>query len=66
VTAPKLAERAGIEVGDIILSVNGRPVDGLASLYTIYRAIRHDSALTTVRMELERQGTRLTRTYRIR
>jgi hypothetical protein len=66
VTAPKLAERAGIEVGDTILSVNGRPVDGLASLYTIYRGIRNDSALTTVRMELERQGTRLTRTYRIR
>jgi hypothetical protein len=66
VTAPKLAARAGIEAGDTILSVNGRAVDSLASLYRIYRAIQQDSALTTVRMELERQGTRLTRTYRIR
>ncbi|HEX7551898.1 MAG TPA: PDZ domain-containing protein [Candidatus Methylomirabilis sp.] len=66
VTAPKLAERAGIEIGDTILSVNGRPVDGLGSLYRIYREVRRDSALTTVQMELERQGTRLTKTYRIR
>ena len=66
VTAPKLAGRAGIEVGDTILSVNGRPVDGLGSLYRIYREVGRDSALTTVRMEVERQGTRLTKTYRIR
>ena len=66
VIAPKLAERAGIEAGDTILSVNGRPVDGLGSLYRIYREVGRDSALTTVRMELERQGTRLTKTYRIR
>ena len=66
VTVPKLAERAGIEVGDTILSVNGRPVNGLASLYTIYRDISRDPVLATVQMELERQGTRLIKTYRIR
>jgi hypothetical protein len=66
VLAPKLAERAGIKVGDTILSINGRPVDGFGSLYRIYREVGRDSALTTVRMELERQGTRLTKTYRIR
>ena len=66
VTVPKLAQRAGIEVGDIILSVNGRPVNGLASLYRIYRDILRDPVLATVQMELERQGARLTKTYRIR
>ena len=66
VTAPKLAERAGIEVGDTILSVNGRPVNGFASLYAIFQAVRRDPALRTVQVELERRGSRLTQTYRIR
>jgi hypothetical protein len=66
VTAPKLAERAGVQVGDTILSVNGKPVDGFASLYGIFRAVRQDPALRTVQVELDRRGTRLTQTYRIR
>jgi hypothetical protein len=66
VTAPKLAERAGIEVGDTILSVNGRPVNGFASLYAIFQAVRRDPALRTVQVELERRRSRLTQTYRIR
>lgn len=66
VTAPKLAQRAGIEVGDTILSVNGRPVDGFARLYGIFREVRRDPALHTVQVELDRRGTRLTKTYRIR
>jgi membrane-associated protease RseP (regulator of RpoE activity) len=66
VTAPKLAQRAGIETGDTILSVNGRPVNGFASLYTIYREVGRDPTLNTVQVELKRQGTRLTKTYRIR
>ncbi|MCI0372501.1 MAG: PDZ domain-containing protein, partial [candidate division NC10 bacterium] len=65
-TAPKLAARVGLQVGDTILSVNGRPVDGFASLYGIFRAVRQDPALRTVQVELERRGTRLTQTYRIR
>ena len=66
VSAPKLAERAGIQAGDTILSVNGRPVDGFASLYGIFRDVRRDPALSTVQVELDRRGTRLTKTYRIR
>ena len=65
VTAPKLAERAGVQVGDTILSVNGKPVDGFASLYGIFRAVRQDPALRTVQVELDRRGTRLTKTYQI-
>jgi hypothetical protein len=66
ITAPKLAERAGIQVGDTILSVNGQPVDGFASLYRMFRDVRRDPALNTVQVELDRGGTRLTKTYRIR
>ena len=66
VSAPKLAERAGLQAGDTVLSVNGQPVDGFASLYRIFQAARRDPALTTVQVELERKGTRLTKTYRIR
>jgi membrane-associated protease RseP (regulator of RpoE activity) len=65
VTAPKLAERAGLQTGDTILRVNGQPVDGFASLYGIFRAVRQDPALRTVQVELVRGGTRLTKTYRI-
>lgn len=66
VTAPKLAERAGIQVGDTILRVNGQPVDGFASLYGIFQAVRQVPALRTVQVELARGGARLTKTYRIR
>jgi PDZ domain-containing protein len=66
VNIPKLAERAGIEVGDTILSVNGQSVDGLPSLFRIFRTIRRDPDLRTVEMALERQGKRLTKTYRLR
>ena len=66
VTVPKLAERAGLQVGDTILNVNGQPVDGFASLYRIFRQVRSDPALHTVQVELERRGTRLTQSYRIR
>jgi membrane-associated protease RseP (regulator of RpoE activity) len=66
VWAPKLAARAGIEVGDTILSVNGIPVDGWASLARIYQQMRRTPALTTVQVELVRGGSRLTKTYRVR
>ena len=66
VTTPKLAERAGLEVGDTILSVNGQSVNGFPSLYRIFRAVRRDPDLQTVEMELKRQGARLVKTYKIR
>ena len=64
--APKLAERAGIQLGDTILSVNGVPVDGFPSLFRIYQQLRRTPALATVQMEVERGGTRVTKTYRFR
>jgi hypothetical protein len=65
-TAPKLAARAGLEAGDTILSVNGQAVAGFASLYRIFREVRRDPTLHTVQVELDRRGSRLTKTYRIR
>jgi membrane-associated protease RseP (regulator of RpoE activity) len=66
VTVPKLAERFGIEAGDTILHVNGQAVDGFASAYGIYRAVQSDPGLRAVQVELDRRGTRLTKTYRVR
>lgn len=66
VSSPKLAERAGIQVGDRILRVNGTPVDGLPSLYRIYQALRGDAALRSIEVELERGGTPVTKVYRVR
>ena len=66
VTDPKLAQQAGIEAGDIILSVNQRPVDGLASTYAIFLEVTADPTQSTVAVELDRRGTRLTKTYSFR
>jgi membrane-associated protease RseP (regulator of RpoE activity) len=66
VTAPKLAERFGIQAGDTILSVNGQSVDGFASLYGIFRAFQRDPSLRTVQVQLDRRGTRLIKTYLVR
>ncbi len=66
VTSPKMAGRAGIELGDKILSVNGTPVDSLGSLYGIYRQVQRDPGLSMVQVDLERRGAHLTKTYRIR
>jgi hypothetical protein len=66
VTSPKMAGQAGIELGDRILSVNGTPVDSLGSLYGIYRQVQRDPGLSMVRVDLERRGAHLTKTYRIR
>ncbi len=66
VISPKMAGQAGIELGDRILSVNGTPVDSLGSLYGIYRQVQRDPGLSMVRVDLERRGAHLTKTYRIR
>jgi membrane-associated protease RseP (regulator of RpoE activity) len=63
---PKLARRAGIEIGDRILEVNGRPVDGLGSLYRIYNELRANPTLERVDVALERTGKLITKTLRVR
>lgn len=66
VYSPKLASRAGIEVGDRILKVNERVVEGLASLYKIYQDLRANASATTVQVEIERAGARQVKTFKIR
>lgn len=66
VTNPKLTAPAGIQSGDIILSVNGYPVSGLIGAYRIYRAVRQDSTRRIVEILLDRRGSQLTKIYRIR
>ncbi len=66
VTSPNLATRAGIEVGDVILAVNGQAVNGFLDLYRLYREVRRDPYLSLVELQLDRQGMPITKTYRIR
>jgi S1-C subfamily serine protease len=66
VTSPNLAERAGIEVGDVILSVNGQAINGFVDLYRLYQKVKRDGTLSLIELKLERQGMPITNTYRIR
>ncbi len=63
---PKLARRAGLEVGDRILFVNGQPVNSIGGLVRIYRALKSDSALSEVKVVINRGNQMRTLTYRIR
>jgi len=66
VHSPKLAERAGLQAGDVVQSVNGQPVNGFADLFRLYQEVKRNPGLTVVEVGLERQGQPLTKTYRIR
>jgi hypothetical protein len=66
VTSPNLAERAGVQVGDLIVGVNGQPVNGFADVYRVYSQMQRDPNLSVIQLDLERQGQRVTKTYRIR
>ena len=66
VTSPNLAERGGVKVGDLIVGVNGQPVNGFADVYRVYRQLQRDRTLSLIQLDLVRQGQHLTKTYRIR
>jgi hypothetical protein len=66
VISPNLARRAGIEVGDVILSVNGQTVNNFLDLYRLYQEVRRDPKPSLIETRLERQGGPVTKTYRIR
>jgi S1-C subfamily serine protease len=63
---PNLAQRAGIEAGDVVTAVNGQPVNGFADLYHLYRQARSDRRVSTISLDLQRDGQRVIKTYRIR
>jgi hypothetical protein len=62
----KLARRTGLEVGDRILFVNGQPVASAGGLFRIYRSLKTDSALSEVKVVINRNNQLQTLTYRIR
>jgi hypothetical protein len=66
VTSANLAERVGLDVGDVILGVNGQPVKSFADVYRVYSQMQRDPHLSIIQLDLERQGQRLTKTFRIR
>lgn len=66
VTNPNLAGRAGIEVGDVILAINGQAVNSFGDLYNLYREAVRNPRLSDVEVRLERQGMPVIKTYRIR
>jgi hypothetical protein len=66
VISPNLAERAGIQVGDVVLTVNGQPVNGPGDVFQLYQQVRRDPRLNVVTVTLERQGQPVIKTYRIR
>jgi S1-C subfamily serine protease len=66
VLVPNLAERGSIELGDVILGVNGRPVNSLADLYRLYKHLQSDSTVSVIQVDLERQGRVVTKIYHLR
>ena len=63
VTALRLPFDAGIQVGDTVTSVNGLTVRQFPA---VVLAMRRDPDLNTVRVELDRNGQRMTLVYRVR
>ena len=66
VSSPNLAARAGLNTGDVILAVNGQSVTGFADVFRLYQDVRRNPGLTSVSVDIERQGQLMTKTYRIR
>jgi len=66
VTSPNLAEQGGVQVGDLIVGVNGQPVNGFSDVYRVYSQMQRDPNLSIIQLDLVRQGQHLTKTYRIR
>jgi len=65
VSSPNLAERAGLEMGDVVVAVNQQPITGFGDLFRLYRKVKADQSLSAVEVQLERQGQLVTKTYRI-
>jgi hypothetical protein len=66
ITSPNLARRAGLQMGDRILQVDGVPIDGLARLVQVYRSLRRDVSRRVIQVTIERGQQPLTLTYRVR
>jgi len=58
-----LAEERGFEAGDIVLSINGRAV---TSKYSAINYFKEFPNLSTYRVEIERKGKTITKSFKIR
>jgi hypothetical protein len=66
VSSPRLAAQAGLAPGDVVLAVNGQSVTGFGDVFRLYQEIRRNPTLTTLSVDIERQGQVVTKTFRIR
>jgi len=66
VDSPNMAERAGIEAGDVVLAVNGQPINGFGDLFQLYQQAKRDQGISVIELNLQRKGQLMTKTYRIR
>lgn len=66
ITTPNLAARAGLQVGDRILMVNGSPIDGFGALVRVYRSIKANPTIRRVDLLIERGDKPVSFAYRIR
>ncbi len=62
----KLAQRAGLELGDRVLFVNEESVNSLGGLYRTYKKLTADSGVSEVTVVENRQNLPCTLTHRIR
>jgi hypothetical protein len=65
ISSMKLAQRAGLEMGDRILFVNDEPVNSLGGLYRMYRKLKADTGVSEVKVVVNRANQLRTLTYRI-
>ncbi len=61
----KLAQRAGLEMGDRILFVNDEPVNSLGGLYQMYKKLKSDAGVSEVKVVVNRANELRTLAYRI-
>ncbi len=67
VTRAKVAQTFGIEVGDTIISLNGRPVNSPVNAWWTFQEIFvKNRRLTNLRVNMIRGGKPMTKTFRIR
>lgn len=66
VTEPKVAQTFGIEVGDTIVAVNGKPVSSPLNAYWTFQEVFIRGKTNRLRVDLVRGGRPVTQTYKIK
>ncbi len=67
VERPGVAHTFGVQLGDTIVSFNGRPVSSPINAWRTYQELFiKNRSLTELRVQIHRNGARLTKTFRIR